>query len=275
VRGTQRVAETLTVGALAMTASADPRANAERIGASLAAARAAGARLLLTPECALTGYPTAARASLQDLDWAEVRELEADLDARAHGLGLGLVLGTVSPLAGAATNDALACGAVDNAVRYRKQCLTPPDRRHFAAGTELGVVTCAGWRLGLSICFDVRFGDVWRELAQSDVDGFVNIAHMAGADVDPGTKAEVIPAFYATRAAEWATPLVACNTSASDRWLDSGHWDARGVRVAAIADGLMVTELRRRDQHASWYETLRAEQRARCSASAGAGGGDS
>jgi omega-amidase len=264
------VGESLRVAAIAMTAGAEPRANAATIAAALGTARAAGAALLLTPECALTGYPTAARASLDDLDWDEVLELEADLGTRARALGVGLVLGTAGRLSGVATNDALACGAVDGVVRYRKQCLTPPDRRHFAAGSEAGLFTCAGWRLGLTICFDVRFGDVWHELAGADADGFVNIAHMAGPDVDPGTKAEVIPAFYATRAAEWATPLVVCNTSAPDRWIDSAHWDARGVRVTSAADGLMVTELRRRVQHASWYTRLRDQQRARASAPAAA-----
>ena len=80
---------------------------------------------------------------------------------------------------------------------------------------------------------------------------------MAGPDVDPGTKVQVIPALYSARAAEWATPLVLANTAADDRWLDSGAWDARGVRVAHQSAGLLVTTLMPRTQFAPWYGDLR------------------
>ena len=80
---------------------------------------------------------------------------------------------------------------------------------------------------------------------------------MAGADPDPGTKAEVVPALFATRAAEWATPVLFANTAAPDRYLDTALWDARGVRIARCGDGLMFGELRRREFFDPWYGELR------------------
>ena len=115
------------------------------------------------------------------------------------------------------------------------------------------------FRSGLSICFELRFGQLWAEQAHADVDVFLTIAHMAGADVDPGTKQIVIPNFYSARAAEWATPLVLCNTAAADRWVDTGQWDARGVVVAQQAEGLLLTTVHKRTTLAPWYQGLRDE----------------
>ncbi len=262
----ERLHDPLPVAAMAFTATADVRANANAIAVALARAAADGARVLLTPECALTGYPSAARDDTVDLDWRLVAAREAELQDIARGLGLLLVLGTISNgtlgSGGRCTNDAL-CGGAIPAQRYAKQCLTPTDVAHFAPGGQGCVVSFAGWRLGIAICYDLRFPDVWMSLAEAGADAHLAIAHMAGPDPDPGTKGAVIPALCAARAAETATPLVFCNTAAADRYLDSGAWDARGLRVATRADGLMTTTLTHRDALDRWYTGLRATALAR------------
>jgi predicted amidohydrolase len=255
----------LGVASLAFTATADTARNAGEIRRALAAAAAAGARVLLTPECALIGYPGAAREHLLGIDWCAIADEEERLELEARRLGLVLVLGTASPwqrapgAAPAHSNDALALNAGAQPVRYRKRSLTPGDTAHFVPGGTSGTITVDGWTLALSICFELRFGALWAEQAAAGADAFLTIAHMAGPDVDPGTKAQVIPALYAARAAEWATPLVLANTAAPDRWLDSGAWDARGVRVATQAEGLLVTTLMPRTAFAPWYGDLRRE----------------
>jgi predicted amidohydrolase len=223
------------------------------------------------PECALPGYPGAARPDFADVDWQQIGSFEADLAAAAHGHGVVLVLGTASPDTRPGgdprriTNDALVVGAGVAPLRYRKQCLTPGDMAHFVAGDSTCWFDCDGWRFGLAICYDLRFPDVWARLAAGGCDGFLCLAHLAGADPDPGTKAAVLPALCTARAAELATPLVLANTAAPDRWLDSGAWDARGVRVASGC-GLLVSALARRTDFAAWYSGIRdlAMQRWRC-----------
>ena len=255
----------LRVACLAFTATDDVGANAAAIRRAVGDAAAAGARLLLTPECALIGYPGAARQHLLDVDWCRVADEEERLELEARRVGTVLVLGTASPAerrlptGPAHSNDALVLNAGPQPVRYRKRCLTPGDTTHFIPGETPCTVTLDGWTLTLSICFELRFGALWAEQAAANADAFLTIAHMAGPDVDPGTKAQVIPALYAARAAEWATPLVLANTSAPDHWLDSGAWDVRGVRVATQAEGLMVTTLTPRLEFAPWYGDLRRE----------------
>jgi predicted amidohydrolase len=247
----------LRVAALAFTATGDLAANAARIREGIAEAAAAGARLLLTPECSLPGYPSAARGDLAGLDGCALGEAEDTLALAAERAGILLVLGTVGRLDDGSSNELLAAGAIAPR-RYRKLCLTPTDRKHFVPGHEAVVVEHAGWRLGLAICYDLRFPDVWLALAAAGADAFIVGAHMAGPDPDPGTKGAVIPALCAARAAETATPLLFGNTAAPDRYLDSGCWDARGIRVATRAEGLMVSDLRHRDELDPWYAGLRA-----------------
>lgn len=246
----------LPVAILAMTACADPRANAATVATGLAQAAATGARALLTPECALIGYPGAARDDLAGIDPCQAAELEDRLALDAERRGILLVLGTASPDgAGGWSNDALCCGAVPPQ-RHRKRALTPGDHLHFRPGTRSTRVDFLGWRLGISVCYEVRFPALW-----GDADAVLAIAHMAGPDPDPGTKASVVPTLYAARAAEWAAPVALANTAAPDRWLDSGAWDARGVRTADAGSGLLRTDLMHRSTLDPWYATLHADQR--------------
>ncbi len=238
------------------TATSDPRRNAGVIQKGLLAANRVGAQVLLTPECALTGYPSAARADFAGCDFDAVSACERQLTDQARELRLLLVLGTVGRHAGGISNQALACGVVPDQ-RYHKQCLTRTDRSHFVPGTASVVVETHGWRLGLGICYDLRFPDVWMTLAASGVDGFLVIAHMAGPDSDPGTKRRLIPSLCATRAAETATPLAFANTSAPDRYCDSACWDARGNPVASGQEGLVDAILQHRSSLDPWYQGVR------------------
>ena len=257
-----RTMDPLPVAAFAFTASDDIGANAKALRAAVAEAGRAGAKLLLTPECSLIGYPSAARPDLIGVDWCRVGDEEDVLELAARQAGLVLVLGTAGPFRDPTTfsNDALVLNAGPQPLRYRKRCLTPGDSKHFIPGDEQACTfTVAGWTIGLTICYELRFGSVWAEQARAGVDAFATIAHMAGPDVDPGTKAAVIPALYSARAAEWATPLLLANTAAPDRWLDSGAWDARGLRTATLVDGVLMTTLMPRTTFAPWYAGLRDE----------------
>jgi len=245
----------LRVACLAAAATADPVANAVLVEAALADAARAGARVLLTPECMLTGYPGAVRDDLQSINTCQLADIEDRLALRAERLGRLLVLGTASPTAdGGWSNDAWCCGAIAPR-RHRKRALTPGDRAHFAAGSSATTLDLDGWRLAVSICYEVRFPELW-----TDADGFLAIAHMAGPDPDPGTKTQVVPALYAARAAEWAAPLALANTAAPDRWLDSAVWDARGMRGGTCGAGLLVGELIHRDSLPPWYAGLRRDR---------------
>jgi len=254
----------LRVALAPLVATADIAVNARVIAAAIRAAVAAGAQVLLTPECGLCGYPSAARAGLDDVNRCALAEAEDALLMQAERAGLVLVLGSaecVSAECGPAgwTNDAVIGGAV-SATRYHKRHLTPGDRDHFQSGTRSVVIAHAGWRLGLAICYDLRAAPVMAALAQADADVFLVIAHMAGVDPEPGVKATLIPQLCAVRAAEWATPLAFCNTAAPDAWCASGAWDARGMALPSTSHGaLFMVDLPARSSHPDWYQRVRED----------------
>lgn len=260
----------LRVAVLPFTAGPDIRANAETISKGIVQAARRKAAMLVTPEACLTGYPTAGRADLEAVDFQAVAKLEDELAEQAGERGLALILGTGSRHGGGISDDSLACGAVSAEVRYRKRCLTPWDEEHYVSGSAPAVVQVRNWRIGLAICFDLRFPDIWLDLAAARCDAFCVIGHMAGPDPDQ-VKARIIPILTAARALEAAVPLVFGNTAAPDRWLDSGFWDARGLLQMSSAETLAVCDLQSGASHGDWYVSLheRACQRARRGRSSG------
>ena len=247
----------LRVAVLAFAATADVAANRQAIAAAIAQA-AGRADLLLTPECALCGYPAATGALAPES--CALAEAEDQLSALAAGHRLGLVLGTAGPDGQGGVHNLAVVGGALPAQRLAKRALTPADRAWFVPGPPRSlIVTVSGWQVAVGICYEIRQARWWYEAAAAGADAAVVIAHQAGADADPGTKAAVLPALHAARAAELAMPLVLANTAASDRWLDSAAWDARGVCMERLGSGLMVTELTHRSHLDPWYETVRRD----------------
>lgn len=260
----RRRTDTLRVALADLPVTADLAATVAAVEAALRAAKQAGARILLTPECVLGGYPPATACAVNACDPCALAEAEDRLCLVAERLGLVLVLGTREAGPTGWTNQALVGGAIVPR-RYRKRSLTPLDREHFTAGTDALLVAIDGWSCGIGICYDLRFAPVWADLAQAGADVFLVIAHMAGADPDPGVKARIVPQLCAVRAAEWATPLAFCNTPATDRWCASGAWDGRGMPIEpTVVEGLAVVDLPRRETQGPWYATLRQDHLLAC-----------
>ena len=260
----------LRVAAFAFEATADARHNLQLILQALHKSSEAGARVLVIPECGLCGYPPVTEQSLESLSCAKpgssfhqnnpsslcaLGDHEDLLHIRAQALGIAVIVGNASFWQNGMSNDLFVCGAVSETVRYRKRCLTPLDRAFFNAGDESVCCQIDDWKIGLSICFDVRFNEIWREFAHQGCDLFINAAHMAGPD-DDHIKKEVIPSLYQSRATEWVTPLFLCNTSAADKWLASSAWDARGHLLQQRDAGLLVQDFYKRDNLSDWYQQL-------------------
>ncbi len=257
--------KSLHVACVQMTPSANVQANRATIEQAIHNAAAAKAKVLLTPECALCGYPSAVRDDLSDINWCHYADEEDLLHIRAEQAGIHLILGTASVRSttnGQQTisNDAFICGA-STPQRYHKRCLTPLDTNHFVAGTKPLITTINGWRCGISICFDLRFPTVWADQLRAGADAFLSIAHMAGPDVDEGVKPTIIPAHYMSRAAENATPLALCNTVDKQSWVPSGGWDARGMPIPTRNENnLILFNLPHRNNHHDWYGRIYTQQ---------------
>ena len=165
----------LTVAAVQLNAAADKAANMRRAEALVADAAGRGARLVVLPE-RWTGYGSAevVRASAERVDDGEAA---AAMRGWAREHRVHLVGGSITErVDGSAKlfNTSLAVDPGGEVVatyrkihlfdvdvegqRYRESDLDEP-------GDEVVTVDVDGWTVGLSICYDIRFPELYRVLA--------------------------------------------------------------------------------------------------------------
>lgn len=169
-----------TVAAIQMTSGPDVGANLEQARPLLEEAARQGARLAVLPE-------NFAFLGLRDADKREVAEAEGSgpiqdfLAACSRGLRMWIVAGTLPLRAGGDGRVAAACLVYDSdgnrAARYDKIHLFDveiPGRTekyresaHVAPGAVPAVVDTPVGRVGLSVCYDVRFPELYRQLSAS------------------------------------------------------------------------------------------------------------
>ena len=145
----------------------DLAVNANLCRRALEDAAAAGAELLVLPECALTGYlfadRAAAAAAAIDARDPELRKLH-ELATRA---GTTVVVGFLERAGESLHNTAAVLGADGRMALTRKTHLPVLAADRFVtAGDRIGPVVDAPFgRVGVAICYDFRFPEVCRSLA--------------------------------------------------------------------------------------------------------------
>jgi predicted amidohydrolase len=165
--------------------STDPSANLDQVRRSVERAAADGAELAIFPEAALTRYGRRITELAEPLDGPFVTGLAES--ARAHGLSV--IAGVFEPGTGPAAggraprvrNTAVAVGP-DGELKaaYRKIHLFDSfgarESELVEPGDEPVVVELAGIRVGLVTCYDLRFPELTRALADLGADLFAVIA---------------------------------------------------------------------------------------------------
>lgn len=156
----------VAVGQLDVDA-ADVAANVARCCAAVDAAADGGAALLVLPECALTGYvyedAAAVRTAALLPDGDEIDAVAQASRAR----GVTTVVGFLEAAGEVVHNSAAVLGADGGIAFVRKTHLPVLGADRFVApGDEIGpVVDTPAGRIGVAVCYDLRFPEVCRALA--------------------------------------------------------------------------------------------------------------
>lgn len=169
-----------TIAAIQMVAAPTAEENLANIDALVREAAARGARLVALPE-------NAAIMGRHERDKVAIREADGDGPIQRHLAALAarekvwLVAGTVPLAADVPDKVRAACLVFDDAgrrvARYDKIHLfgfaTDTERYHEAGTIEAGATPVAldspFGRLGLSVCYDVRFPELYRALGPVDL----------------------------------------------------------------------------------------------------------
>ena len=150
--------ETLRVATCQFPVSGSPTENAKYIGDFMRQAADAGAHLLHTSEASLSGYAGIDFPSFEKYDWEALRQATTALRGLAKELKLWLVLGSAHFL-DQKTKPTNCLYLIDPqgrmADRYDKCFCTGGDQKHYSAGGRLVTRDIRGVRVGLAICYDV------------------------------------------------------------------------------------------------------------------------
>ena len=144
----------------------DVEAALDRLADMLAAAAAAGARMLVAPELLLPGYN---RPDLHgDLAQPKDGPWQQRLSALARAAGCGVTLGWAERDGDRVYNAATAIGADGEVLgHYRKiQLFGPMEHASFASGDTYALFDLEGHRTALLVCYDVEFAPHVRALAE-------------------------------------------------------------------------------------------------------------
>ena len=159
-----RPAEKLRVATCQFPVSGKIVDNAKYIRDFLHQAAAAGAHLLHTSEASLSGYPGTDLPSFKDFDWDTLRRETTALRQEARDLGLWLVLGSAHFLDERTkpTNCLYLIDPQGRLVnRYDKCMCTGGDQKHYSAGNRLVTHDIRGVRIGLAICYDICWPQIY------------------------------------------------------------------------------------------------------------------
>ncbi|MEL6049520.1 nitrilase-related carbon-nitrogen hydrolase, partial [Methanothrix soehngenii] len=117
------------------------------------------------------------------------------------------------------------------------------EKKHFDGGDSISPIATRWGRVGLEICYDLRFPEVARSLALQDADFLVTVAQF------PAQREEQWRALSLARAIENQIPHLACN------WAEGGGSmiiSARGTVLAEAESGEEIifgeVDLSERDQ---------------------------
>jgi 5-aminopentanamidase len=224
---------------------AEQERNLEACRASLEEAAGAGAELLVLPECAIPGYMyESAEEALPFAEEIPGASTEA-LEQECRRLGMHVVCGLLEQDGDVLHNSAVLVGPDGLIGTYRKTHLPFLGVDRFVVpGDELAVYDTPLGRIGVEICYDLRFPEVTRTLALRGAD---LVAHPTNFPMAAKIQTELITV---ARAAENRVYLLTANRVGKERSGEFCGWsqivDPYGTRLAEAGEteeALLVAEV--------------------------------
>ena len=233
--------------------SGDVNKNCAHILRAIDRAAKGGVRLLVCPECAVTGYPPRDVDSSRAIDYEAVEKAHSQIAEAAWCHDIYVLVGTIvkeecalwdAPLMGDAPaieevfyNTALVFTPGGQVERYSKRALWGWDKENFSAGEEPGVFDVDGIRVGIRICFEVRFPEYFRELYHEKTDLNVILFYDVSDREDPD-RYNLIRGHVRTRAVENVTYTLTSNATFPHQTAPTALYDRSGRTLMELKPGV-------------------------------------
>ncbi len=154
----------MKIGAYQFAVTGNIRKNFNNIRNGIIKASRKGIRLLIFPECAMIGYPPRDINSSADVDYEELDRVYKEIESLAKEYDMYVLVGTIMKEHDECFNSALIFTSNGDRYRYDKRALWGWDSDNFIAGNRSGIFEIDGIKIGVRVCFEIRFPEYFREL---------------------------------------------------------------------------------------------------------------
>jgi predicted amidohydrolase len=213
------------------------RRNGRWVRRQMAEAKRKRADVVHFPECALSGYPMAEGFTFRGYDWEKLRVETRAIMELAGKYRQWVVLGSSHRLTGGhKPHNCLYVISPKGKIvdRYDKRFCTGGDLKHYSPGDRFVSFKVNGVKLGLLICYDVRFPEIYREYKKAGVDLMLHSFHNAHGE-KRGIWADIMP------------PSLMCRAATNYMWVSANNPSAYYQQWPSMLiqpDGMVVGKLR-------------------------------
>lgn len=191
----------MLIGAYQFAITKNINANFEIIKKAILQATHRGVKLLVFPECALTGYPPHDIEKSSFVEFGKLACVYEQLQNMVDDNYIYVIVGTITKEDDNYYNSAIVFIPYKKRILYNKRALWGWDKENFSMGKNSGVLDLDGWRIGIRICYEVRFPEFFRELYKEHTDLNIVLFYDVS-DYDNMDRYEIIKAHIRTRAVE-------------------------------------------------------------------------
>lgn len=239
----------MKIGAYQFAVTGNLEGNAKIIENVVIKAAEAGVKLLLFPECSLTGYPPRDIKNSAVVDFRKVSYVFEYLQRLVNERGISVVLGAITEERGKRFNSAVVFRPGQEKLIYSKRALWGWDQDNFSPGDQSGIFEIEGWKVGVRICFEVRFPEYFRELYRERTDLNLILFYDV-ADHDDPERYELIKAHVRTRAVENVAYTLSVDAIHPYQAAPTGIYDRSGYPLLELKrnrEGMLLYDLANRD----------------------------
>ena len=239
----------MKIGAYQFAVTGDISNNLSRMLDAVSLASREGVGLLVFPECAVTGYPPLALASPAEIDEPLRNHAHIQLQKAAERNRMHVIAGTIIRRGSSFYNAALCFSPDGTVTEYDKRALWGWDQENFTPGARDGILHAGELKIGIRICFEVRFPEYFRELYRQKTDLNVILFSDIASQADPD-RYDLIRAHIRTRAVENACPVLAVNNAAPFQAAPTALFDASGKTLCELEpgkEGLLIYDFEKKN----------------------------
>lgn len=220
----------MKIGAYQFAVGSNITDNFHAVCRGIEAAARQNIRLLVFPECALTGYPPRNIKSAADINFEELSAAYQAIEKMSKKYDMYILVGTNTTEQKRYYNSAMLISPCKTTEIYHKRALWGWDKDNFTIGNKEGIFEIEGIKIGVRICFEVRYPEYFRELYRENT--ALNIILFCDvADSDDIERYVLIKSHIRTRAVENVTYTMSVNSICPYQTAPTGIFNKSGRTI--------------------------------------------